>query len=95
MASRELKRDDWQKFFDNFSKKHQTTLVNLEVIGKELGDQTEIKWQPLRGISIDIRNNLFFIQTTSTIMPKPIIQLNSQMLQVLMNFSMIAHSHRF
>ena len=63
MASRELNKSDWQNFFDNFSKKHSTVLINLEIVGKEVGDQTEINWQPLRGISLDPRNDRFFIQT--------------------------------
>ena len=65
MAWRELKKAEWQHFFDQFSKKHKSSLINLEVIGKDIGDQTEIRWQPLRGMSHDPHKDIFFILTDS------------------------------
>lgn len=65
MASRPLKKDEWQTYFDTFSKKHPSSLVNLEIIGTDVGDQTEIKWQPLKGISHDPHTDSVYILTDS------------------------------
>jgi hypothetical protein len=51
-TTREIPKDLWQKFFDDFSKQHKTGwFVLLEVEGKDLGDQVEADACPFLGIS--------------------------------------------
>jgi hypothetical protein len=56
MGAMEIKRDQWVKFFDDFSKKHEGWIVTLEVIGSDLGDQEEANGLPLVGISADLKD---------------------------------------
>lgn len=65
MGSRKLPHQEWQNYFDSFSKTHGAALINLEVVGKDIGDQTEIRWQPLRGLSHDPHKDSFFVVTDS------------------------------
>jgi hypothetical protein len=53
--TREIPREEWIDFFDDFSKKHEGWIVVVEVISSELGDQEAINNLPLVGISADIR----------------------------------------
>lgn len=63
MASRQLAREQWKNYFDLISKQNKSAVVNVEVIGIEIGDQTEIKWQPLKGLSHDPKRNSFCVYT--------------------------------
>ena len=56
MLSRELPREEWVKFFDDFSKQHERWIVTLEVLGSDLGDQEEANGLPLVGISADVKD---------------------------------------
>jgi len=56
MLTREIPRNEWIKFFDDFSKQHQGWVVIVEVISPELGDQEEINGLPLVGISADAKD---------------------------------------
>lgn len=53
MQTEKLPVDGWQKFFDELSPKNKPSLIKLEVMDKELGDQTEFEWVSLQGISYD------------------------------------------
>jgi len=53
MSSTEIPREQWIKFFDNFSKQHQGWIVTWEVLGRDLGDQEKTTRLPLVGISAD------------------------------------------
>jgi hypothetical protein len=55
MLTKEIPREEWIKFFDDFSKKHEGWIVNVEVIGSDLGDQVEATGLPLVGISADLK----------------------------------------
>jgi Family of unknown function (DUF5335) len=55
-TTREIPREQWIKFFDDFSKKHEGWIVTLEVIGSDVGDQEEAKGLPLVGISADLKD---------------------------------------
>lgn len=50
MATREIPPDSWIKFFDEFSRRHEGWLVDVQVLGP-LGAQREAENRPLEGIS--------------------------------------------
>lgn len=54
MGLRKLERTEWKPYFDTLSKSIKSSLLNLEVVGAEIGDQREISWQPLNGFSHDV-----------------------------------------
>lgn len=56
MGTREITREQWSGFFDDFSKKHEGWIVTLEVIGADIGDQEEANGLPLVGISADLKD---------------------------------------
>ncbi len=39
MTHGEIPREQWNTFFDDFSKKHEGWIVNWEVLGQDIGDQ--------------------------------------------------------
>lgn len=41
MKTREIPREEWNQFFDSFSRQHEGWLVTLEVLGQEIGAQVE------------------------------------------------------
>jgi len=53
MATGEIPREQWVKFFDDFSKRHEGWTVTLDVLRSDLGDQKEASNLPLVGISAD------------------------------------------
>jgi hypothetical protein len=53
--AREIPREQWISFFNDFSKQHEGWIVTLEVIGSDLGDQEEAAGLPLVGISADVK----------------------------------------
>jgi uncharacterized protein DUF5335 len=55
MDSTEIPREQWLRFFDDFSKKHEGWIVNWEVLGRDLGDQEKTVRLPLVGISADVK----------------------------------------
>ena len=55
MQTREIPREEWVRYFDNFSKNHEGWIVTLEVLGSDLGDQEEATTLPLVGISADVK----------------------------------------
>lgn len=50
MRTKEIRKDEWGKFFDNFSRQHEGWLVTLEILGTEIGAQVEIHELPLKGM---------------------------------------------
>ena len=52
MPTREISRDQWTNFFDDFSRRHAGRLVRVEVLGA-LGAQIEARDLPLTGITAD------------------------------------------
>jgi Family of unknown function (DUF5335) len=56
MLTREIPREEWIKFFDNFSKQHEGWIITLEVLGADIGDQEEASGLPLVGISADLKD---------------------------------------
>jgi Family of unknown function (DUF5335) len=54
--TREIPREQWKGFFDNFSKQHEGWIVTLEVLGSDIGDQEEATRLPLVGMSADLKS---------------------------------------
>jgi hypothetical protein len=55
MYTRDIPREQWVRFFDDFSKNHEGWIVTLEVLGSDLGDQEEASGLPLVGVSADVK----------------------------------------
>ena len=53
MHSHEIPSNEWIRFFDDQSRRHQGEHVTVEVIGPEIGDQNAAADQSLLGISVD------------------------------------------
>ncbi len=56
MPTREIPREQWRKFCDDFSRAHQGENVVVEVLDREAGDQREAEGLPFVGISADEKN---------------------------------------
>ena len=50
MKTKEIPKNEWPKFFDNFSRKHEGWSVTLEILGTELGAQIQERELALAGI---------------------------------------------
>lgn len=57
MQSQEIPQDQWQTFFDDFSKRHVGQPVTIELINREYGDQPEGIRLPLVGVSLDPKDS--------------------------------------
>jgi hypothetical protein len=51
MITREIPKNEWPTFFDNFSRKHEGWLVDLEILGPDIGAQVEGRDLTLEGIT--------------------------------------------
>ena len=51
MKTQEIPQKEWAEFFDNFSRKHEGSLINLEIFGPEIGAQVEEQELALEGIT--------------------------------------------
>ena len=54
MTTREIPRNEWTRFFNNFSSKHDGWGAELEVFGEEIGDQVEERGLFLAGITAEV-----------------------------------------
>jgi len=61
MKTNEIPKNEWPKFFDNFSSKHQGWSVTLEIFGTELGAQVQERELALVGIVDEIHGNRIVI----------------------------------
>lgn len=52
---REIPREDWVSFFNNFSRRHDRWLVTVEVLGADLGAQVEGRSLRFEGINADVK----------------------------------------
>jgi len=57
MSTQEIPREDWNNFFDVFSRQHEGWLATLEIFGPEVGAQEEAHQLPFEGISIASEGN--------------------------------------
>ena len=63
MGTREIKKNDWQSFFDQVSKALQGKLIKIEVDSLELGAQIEGDKLSLNGLTYDRKDDAFVIST--------------------------------
>jgi|ERR1700733_4213193 hypothetical protein len=56
MSTQKIPREEWVKFFDDFSKKHMGWITSIELMGRKIGDQEETSGLPLVGISADLKD---------------------------------------
>ncbi|SEL53031.1 DUF5335 domain-containing protein [Nitrosovibrio tenuis] len=61
MALTQLAKSRWQDYFDHVSKALPTKLVEVEVAGLGLGDQVEVDWLPLLGLSYDPKDDVLTV----------------------------------
>src|SRR4051812_30286568 len=55
MQTREIPIEQWQPFLDQFSQCHLGEKVTVKIVGRDIGDQTEMRDLPLVGISADTK----------------------------------------
>ena len=53
MPTQEISRDEWARFFEAFSRRHQGWLVTVEMLGLDIGDQVQVRNLPLEGITVE------------------------------------------
>jgi hypothetical protein len=53
--TQEVPRQEWTRFFDRWSREHQGWIVQVELLGREIGEQPESSRLPLVGISADVK----------------------------------------
>jgi len=63
MTNKELPRREWESFFDALSKAAAGQNVEVEVIGLNLGDQTEQDWLRLKGLTYGPKDDIFYVYT--------------------------------
>lgn len=52
MPTQTIPREQWNNFFDSFSRQHEGWLTTLEVFDNDIGAQEEARELPLSGISL-------------------------------------------
>lgn len=63
MSFQPIEKSKWHTFFDGVSKILASQLVEIEVVGLDLGDQFPVEWLPLKGISYDPKDDALYIYT--------------------------------
>ncbi len=58
---RRVSKDNWQRFFDAMTKALEGRQVEIEVTGLDLGDQIQVEWLPLSGLTYDPNDDTFYI----------------------------------
>ncbi|HEY8226033.1 MAG TPA: DUF5335 family protein [Pyrinomonadaceae bacterium] len=66
MSTQEIPREEWNSFFDSFSRQHEGWLATLEVLHPDIGAQQEARALPLEGISHASRSNTIAISLGRT-----------------------------
>jgi len=61
MALTQLEKPHWKDYFDRVSKVLGPKLVELEVSSLGLGDQLELDWVPLIGLSYDPKSDVLSV----------------------------------
>jgi hypothetical protein len=56
--TRELSPEEWKSYFDRLSHQAEGTVIRMEVLGDELGDQIEMDWLQLDGITYDPKGGI-------------------------------------
>jgi len=58
MQTTEIQPQEWQQFFNDFSRKHQGRPVGIEILGSEIGAQIEQSGLVLEGITAESKKVL-------------------------------------
>jgi len=53
MPTRQIEPDQWKAFLEEFSRRHQGTVVAIEVADPESGKQSEVRAMPFVGITFE------------------------------------------
>src|SRR5689334_14440020 len=53
MSTQEIPREQWNNFFNSFSRQHEGWLASLELMSTDLGAQDEANELPFAGISLN------------------------------------------
>ncbi len=61
MQTKEIQQNEWAKFFDNFSRKHEGEILTIEILGSDIGAQMEEKGLALEGITAEATSNTIVI----------------------------------
>ena len=61
MALTQLAKSRWKDYFDSVSKVLGSKLVELEVASLGLGDQVELDWVPLIGLTYDPKSDILAV----------------------------------
>jgi len=56
MPTEDIPFEQWESFFNLFSRQHEGWLVNMEIIGGVVGAAPEAHEMPLAGISADVKD---------------------------------------
>lgn len=57
MKTQLIPKEDWAVFCDGFSRRHKGWFTILEVLGPEVGAQTEERALPLEGIAVELKGD--------------------------------------
>ena len=60
-STREIRRDEWRQYFDDFSSRLGTTVASIEVTGADIGAQVEAQRGVLGGITYDHGDDIVVI----------------------------------
>ncbi len=63
MQARKLDRSEWQSYFDKVSREIGTRQVEIEVASLDIGDQIEVEWVILKGLTYDPKDARLEIYT--------------------------------
>lgn len=53
MPTQEVPHHEWARFFDEFSRRHQAWLITVEMMGRDLGHQVQVRDLPLVGMMVE------------------------------------------
>lgn len=59
--TRELERADWSAYFDSIASNIEGMLATIELMGEQLGDQTDVERLPVQAIGYDPRDDVLEI----------------------------------
>ncbi len=61
MLTQEIPRAQWTPFFDEFNLRHEGWIVNVEIMGNDIGDQEQAR-KPLAGVMADLKDPIARIE---------------------------------
>lgn len=69
--AREIPRDEWQAYFEDFSRNQPDYLVRMEILGGELGAETQSEGTHLAAIVYDRKDDIVVIGLDGAADPIP------------------------